>query len=73
VNAVLDDLCVADGHEAHANRRVLVRANDDLALARGQDLPAKRLSPESRQPRQIMSVDHDVVQSYRHPASMAVV
>jgi hypothetical protein len=48
VHAVLDCLRIGDRHEAHADGRVPVRADDDLALTLGQDLPAERLGPEPR-------------------------
>jgi hypothetical protein len=46
--------------------RTLIGPDDDLVVALGQDLPAKRLCPEPRQAPQIMSVNDDVVQSDRH-------
>jgi hypothetical protein len=70
VQAVLDRLGIGDRHEAQADRRVLVRADDDLALTLGQDPPAERLGPEPGQRGQVVSVDHDVMESDRHAASM---
>jgi hypothetical protein len=49
VHAVLDRLGIGDRHEAHADGRVLVGADDDLVLALAQYLPAKRLRPEPGQ------------------------
>src|SRR4029077_7128395 len=43
---------------------------DDLVLALGQDLPAKRLCPEPGQAGQVVSVNDDVVESDRHVDSM---
>jgi hypothetical protein len=39
-------------------------------LPLGQDLPARRLRPEPGQAGQIVSVNHDVMQSDRHAGSM---
>jgi hypothetical protein len=47
VHAVLDGLCVGDRHEAHADGRVLVGPNDDLAFTFGENLPAECLRPET--------------------------
>jgi hypothetical protein len=44
--------------------------DDDLVLPLGQDLPAQRLGPEPGQAGQIVSVNHDVVESDGHAASM---
>jgi glucose/arabinose dehydrogenase len=70
VHAVLDDLCAGDRHEAHAHRRVLVGPDDNLALPLGQNLPAERLRPEPGQPRQVVSVNNDVMKADRHAVSM---
>src|SRR6266550_3358651 len=70
VHTVLDCLGIGDRHEAHADGRVLVSPDDDLALALGKNLPAKRLRPEPGQAGQIVSVDDDVVKSDRHADSM---
>jgi hypothetical protein len=70
MHAVLDRLGIGDRHEAYADRRVLVGPDDDLVLALGQHLPAKRLRPEPRQAGQIMSVHDDVVESDGHADSM---
>src|SRR5437667_4193877 len=43
VDAVLYRLRIGDRHEAHADGRVLVGPDDDLALTFGQDLPAECL------------------------------
>src|SRR5436305_4514615 len=71
VDSVLDRLGTGDRHEAHADRRVLVRPDDDLVLPLGENLPAERLRPEPGQGRQIMSVNHDVVELNRHARSMS--
>jgi len=42
----------------------------DRLLALRQHLPAKRLGPEPGQARLVVSVNHDVVESYGHVASM---
>ncbi len=68
--AVLDRLGIGDGHEAHADRRVLVGPGDDLVLPLGQDLPAQRLRPEPGQSGKIVSVEHDVVESDGQAGSM---
>src|SRR5437016_2646956 len=70
VHTVLDSLGLGDRHEAHADGRVLVSPDDDLALALGKNLPAKRLGPEPGQAGQIVSVNDDVVKSDRHADSM---
>ena len=70
MHAVLDRLGIGDGHEAHADRRVLVGPGDDLVLPLGQDLPAKRLRPEPSQVGQVVSVNDNVVESDRHIDSM---
>jgi hypothetical protein len=62
VHAVLNRLGVGDRHEAHAGGRVLAGPDDDLGLALGQDLPAKRLRPEPGQAGQVVSVNDDVVE-----------
>jgi hypothetical protein len=67
---VLDRLRLGHGHEAQSDRRILVWPDDDLALPLGQDVPAEGLSPEPRQPRQVMRVDNDVMKSHRHVVSM---
>ncbi len=56
MHAVLDNLGIGDRHEAHADGRVLVSPDDDLVLAFGEYLPAKRLRPEPGQAGQIVSV-----------------
>ena len=63
MHAVLDRLGVGDRHEAHPGGRVLAGPDDDLVLALGQDLPARRLCPEPGQAGQIVSVNDDVVDS----------
>jgi hypothetical protein len=68
MDAVLDRLGIGDRHEAHADRRVLVGPDDDLVLALGQNLPAKRLCPEPGQAGQIVSVNDNVVNSHGHVA-----
>ena len=50
VDPVLDPLRLGHGHEAQAGRRILIRADDDLALPLRQDPPAENLGPEPRQP-----------------------
>jgi hypothetical protein len=40
------------------------------ALTFGQNLPAERLRPEPGQPRQVVGVNDDVMESDRHAASM---
>src|SRR5215813_7176218 len=70
MHTVLDPLGIGDRHEAHADRRVLVRPDDDLALALGKNLPAKRLRPEPGQAGQVVSVNDNVVKSDRHAHSM---
>ena len=67
---VLDRPGAGDRHEAHADGRVLVSPDDDLVLPLGQNLPAKRLSPEPGQAGQIVSVNHDVAESDGHAVSM---
>jgi hypothetical protein len=70
VHSVLDGLWIGDWHEADADRRILVRADDDFALALGKNLPAEGLGPEPCQHRQVVRVDDDVVNSYRHADSI---
>jgi len=70
MHAILDSLGIGDRHKAHADRCVLVGPDHDLVLALRQHLPAKRLGPEPGQARQVVSVNHDVVESYGHVASM---
>jgi hypothetical protein len=53
MHAVLDHLGIGNRHEAHAEGRVLVSSDDDLVVALGENLPAKRLRPEARQPGQV--------------------
>jgi hypothetical protein len=53
VHTVLDRLRICNRHETDADRRVLVGSDDDLVLALGENLPAKRLRPEARQPGQV--------------------
>ncbi len=62
--------CSAARHEAHADGCVLVSADDDLALTLGENRPAERLRPEPGQPRQVVSVNDDVMESDRHAVSM---
>jgi hypothetical protein len=50
VHTVFDCLWFGDRHEAHADGRVIVSPDDDLALPLGENLPAERLSPEPGQP-----------------------
>ena len=66
MNTVLDDLVIGARHEADANRRVVGGADDDLALAFGEDWPVKHLAPEAGQPREIVGIDDDVVEGHRH-------
>src|SRR5262245_28111723 len=66
MHPVLDRLRIGDRHEADADGRVLISPDNDLALALGQDLPAKRLRPEPGQRRQVVSVDDDVMKSHGH-------
>ena len=61
VHAVLDRTGVGDRHKVHADGRVLVGPDDDLALPLGQKLPADRLDPEPGQPGQVEGVNDDVV------------
>ena len=70
MHPAIDRLGIADRHEAHADRRVLVSPDDDLVLALGQDLPARRLRPEPGQAGQIVSVNDDVMESDGHAGSM---
>ena len=49
---------------------MLISPDYDLALALREDLPAKRLGPEPGQPRQVVSVDDDVMKSDRHADSL---
>lgn len=53
MHAVLNRLGVGDRHEADAEGCVLVDPDDDLVLALGENLPAKRLGPEPGQAGQI--------------------
>ena len=46
VNPVLDCLGIGHGHEAHADGRVLSRADNDLALTLRQNHPVERPGPE---------------------------
>ena len=70
MHEVLDRLGIGNRHEAHAGRRVLVGPDDDLVLARGENLPAERLRPEAGQARQIVRVNDDVMESNGHVDSM---
>jgi hypothetical protein len=70
VHAVLYRLRIGDRHKAHADGRVLVSPDDDLALTLGQNLPAECLRPEPGQPGQVVSVNDDVMESDRHAVSM---
>src|ERR1700727_3164923 len=69
-HAVLDRLWAGDRHEADADGRILVSPDDDLAFALGENLPAQRLGPEPGQTGQVVSVNHDVMESDRHAVSM---
>ena len=70
MHAVFDRLGISDWHKANADGRVLVSSDDDLALALGENLPAKRLRPEPGQAGQVVGVNDDVVESDRHADSM---
>ena len=70
MHPAVDRLGIADRHEAHAGGRVLVSPDDDLVLALGEDLPARRLRPEPGQAGQIVSVNDDVMESDGHAGSM---
>ena len=70
MHTVLDPLGIGDRHEAHADGCVLVNPDDDLALALGKNLPAKRLRPETGKAGQVVSVNDDVMKSDRHADSM---
>ena len=70
VHTVLDGLEIRDRHEAHADGRVLVSPDDDFALALGENLPAKRLRPETGQAGQVVSINDDVVESDGQADSM---
>jgi hypothetical protein len=70
VHAVLDGLGIGDRHEAHADRGILVSSDDDLVLALGENLPAKRLGPEPGQVGKVVSVNDDVMESDGHVQSM---
>ena len=50
----------------HTHGCVLVRPDDDLALTLGENLPAECLGPEPGQPRQVVSLNDDVMESDRH-------
>ena len=63
-------LRIGDRHEAHADGRVLIRPDNDLALTPGQNLPPERLRPEPGQPRQVVSVHNDVMEPDRHAVSI---
>src|SRR5215470_16582545 len=54
--------------KAHADGRVLVDPDNDLAL--GKNPPAKRLRPEPGQAGQVVGVNDDVVKSDRHADTM---
>src|SRR5450759_5943938 len=71
VNAVLDGLRIGHRHKAHADGRVLIEPDDDLAVTLRENRPAERLSPESGQSRQIMSVNDYVMESHRHDSVCA--
>ena len=58
-------------HKAHADGRVLIGPDDDLAVTLRENRPAERLSPESGQSRQIMSVNDYVMESHRHDSVCA--
>jgi hypothetical protein len=66
MHPVLDCLRFGHRHEADADRSGVVGADDYLTLALGQNVPAERLCPEPGKPRQVVGVDHDVMQSDRH-------
>ena len=70
MHTVLDRLGIGDRHEAHADGRVLVSPDDDLALTLGKNLPAERLRPEPGKAGQVVGVNDDVVKSDRHADSM---
>jgi transposase len=70
VDPVLERLRLGHRHEAQSDRRVLVWPDDDLALSLGQDVPAEGLRPEPGQPRQVVGVDNDVMNSHWHAVSM---
>src|SRR5450755_1294197 len=61
---------IGDRHEAHADGRVLVSPDDDLALTLAENLPAECLRPEPGQPGQIVSVNDDAIELDRHSARM---
>ena len=62
VDSVLDRLVVGHGHEADANRRGLIGADDDFPLTLGQDPPIEHLGPETCEARKIVCVNDDVVE-----------
>jgi hypothetical protein len=61
---------IRDRHEAHANRRSLIRSDNDLSRTLGQDSPAQRVRPKACEARKIVSIDDDVMQPDSHAASV---
>jgi hypothetical protein len=61
---------LGDRHEADTDGGNLVSPHNDLALALGEDLPAKRLRPEPGQSGQVVPVNDNVVEAHRHAASL---
>jgi hypothetical protein len=70
VHAVLCRLRIGHRHEAHADGRVLICPDDDLAHTRGQNLLPEGLRPEPGQPGQVVSVHNDVMEPDRHAVSI---
>lgn len=70
VQAALYRLRIGDRHETHANGRVLVSPDDDLALTLAENLSAECLRLEPGQPGQIVSVNNDAMESDRHAVRM---
>jgi hypothetical protein len=66
VDAVLDDLLVRARHEADADGCVVGWADDDLALAFGENRPVEHIAPEPGQSEEIVGIDDDVVEGNRH-------
>jgi hypothetical protein len=66
MDAVLDDLVVWARHEADTEGSAYIWADDDLGLTLGSDPPTQRLRSEPGYARQVVGIDHDVVQRYRH-------
>jgi hypothetical protein len=67
---VLCRLRIGHHHEAHADGRVLICPDDDLAHTRGQNLLPEGLRPEPGQPGQVVSVHNDVMEPDRHAVSI---